>query len=99
MFDLGKYGWLTPYAQFYYSDGYNTSNLFIIDPVFQQESFTKTDLRLTWSSPTYAYSVEGFVENVEDNAVLARSNNNSQDGAQTGFNYPRNYGVRLGATF
>ncbi|RME63641.1 MAG: TonB-dependent receptor [Alphaproteobacteria bacterium] len=98
-FDLGELGYLTPYAQFYYSDGYNTSNLFSIDPLQQQGSFTKTDLRLIWESSDRAYAFEAFVENIEDEAVLARGNNNGNDIVQTGFNYPRNFGVRFRTHF
>ncbi|GAB4149347.1 MAG: TonB-dependent receptor [Sphingomonadales bacterium] len=98
-FNLGEMGYLTPYAQFYYSDGYNTSNLFAIDPLQQQGSYTKTDLRLIWDSPDRNYSVEAFVENIEDEAVLARGNNNGNDIVQTGFNYPRNFGIRFRSEF
>lgn len=100
-FDLGSYGVVTPYVQFYYSDGYNTSNLLSIDPLQQQESFTKTDLRLIWDAPESLgnYSVEVFVENIENEAVLARGNNNGSDIVQTSFLAPRNYGVRLRADF
>ena len=98
-FKLGELGYLTPYAQFYYSDGYNTSNLLATDPLQQQDSYTKTDLRLIWDSPNRAYSFEAFVENLEDEAVLAWVNNNGNDIVQTGFNYPRNYGIRFRAAF
>lgn len=98
-FNLGELGYLTPYAQFYYSDGYNTSNLLAIDPLQQQGSYTKTDLRLIWDAPERAYSVEAFVENIEGEAVLARGNNNGNDIVQTGFNYPRNFGIRFRADF
>ncbi len=98
-FDMGDKGQLTPYAQFYYSDGYNTSNLLATDPNQQQDSFTKTDFRLIWDAPEGNYSVEAFVENLEDEAVLARGNNNSDDIVQTSFLYPRNYGVTVKARF
>lgn len=98
-FDMAELGSLTPYVQFYYSDGYNTSNLFSIDPLQQQGSFTKTDLRLIWDSPEENYSFEAFVENIEDEAVLARGNNNGNDIVQHSFNYPRNYGIRFRANF
>ncbi len=99
--DIGEYGTLTPYVQFYYSDGYNTSNLLSIDPLQQQDSFTKTDLRLIWDAPeTFGdYSIEVFVENIEDEAVLARGNNNSSDIVQTSYLYPRNFGLRFRADF
>lgn len=96
---LGEYGSLTPYVQFYYSDGYNTSNLLATDPAQQQDSFTKTDLRLIWDAPDGNYSIEAFIENLEDEAVLARGNNNSDDIVQTSFLYPQNYGVTFKARF
>ncbi len=95
----GDLGTLTPYAQFYYSDGYNTSNLLATDPAQQQGSFTKTDLRLIWDAPDENYSIEVFVENLEDEAVLARGNNNSDDIVQSSYLYPRNYGIRMKARF
>ena len=98
-FDLGEQGSITPYIQFYYSDEYFTSNLVGPDPNQLQDSFTKTDFRITWESVDGRYSVEAFVENIEDEAVLARGNNNSDDAVQTGFLYPRNAGVRLRARF
>ncbi|MEP3891885.1 MAG: TonB-dependent receptor [Hellea sp.] len=97
--DLGDKGTLTPYAQTYYSGGYNTSNLLANDPSHYQESFTKSDLRLIWDAPSDNYSVEVFVENIEDSAVLARGNNNSDDIVQTSYLYPRNQGVKFKARF
>ncbi len=97
--DMGDNGTLQPYVQFYYSDGYNTSNLLATDPAHDQDSFSKTDLRLIWSSSEGTYSIEGFVENIEDADVLARGNNNSDDIVQTSYLYPRNYGVRLKVNF
>ncbi|MEM9317300.1 MAG: TonB-dependent receptor, partial [Pseudomonadota bacterium] len=97
--NLGDQGVLTPYVQFYYSDGYNTSNLLATDPSHDQDSFTKTDLRLIWSSPDERFAVEAFVENIEDSDVLARGNNNGDDVVQTSYLYPRNYGLKFRADF
>ncbi len=99
LFSLGDKGSLTPYLQFYYSDGYNTSNLLATDPSHDQDSYTKTDARLIWDSPEEKYSIEAFIENIEDSDVLARGNNNSDDIVQTSYLYPRNYGVRFKARF
>lgn len=97
--DLGDKGTLTPYAQTYYSGGYNTSNLLANDPNHYQESFTKTDLRLIWDAPSENYSIEVFIENIENSAVLARGNNNSDDIVQTSYLYPRNNGIKFKARF
>ncbi len=96
-FHLAGGSTLTAHLQFYMSDGYNTGNLLSIDRNVDQDSFTKTDLRLIWNSADEKFSVEAFVENIEDEAVLARSNNGSNDNVQTGYNYPRNYGIRFRA--
>jgi len=98
-FDMGDNGSVTPYLQVYYSDEYGTSNIIGNDPNQLQDSFTKTDFRVTWENVDGKYSVEAFVENIEDEAVLARGNNNSDDLVQTGFLFPRNAGVRLRANF
>ncbi len=99
LIDLGDMGTLTPFAQIYYSDGYNTSNLLANDPSHYQESFSKTDLRLIWDAPSENYSIEVFVENLENEAVLARGNNNSDDIVQTSYLYPRNQGIKFKARF
>lgn len=98
-FDLGENGTLTAHGQTYYSDEYNTSNLLATDPSHQQDSFTKTDLRLIWSSVNEQYAVELFIENIEDEAVLARGNNNGDDVVQTSYLYPQNYGATFRMNF
>ena len=45
------------------------------------------------------YSVEIFVENIEDEAVLGRGNNNSDDIVQNSYLYPRNQGIKFKAKF
>ena len=97
--DLGDNGTVTPGISIYYSDEYFTSNLYSPDPNQLQDAYTKTDLVVRWDSASGDYSVEGFVENASDEAVLARGNNNSSDVVQTGYLYPRNYGIRLKARF
>ena len=91
--DLGDKGTLTPAVFFHYSDEYDTSNLYSLDPNTKQDSYTKTDVRVTWRSVDEQYTVAAYIENIEDEAVLSRSNQNSQDNMQTGFLYPQNYGV------
>ncbi len=99
LFDFGSNGTLRPYLQTYFSDGYNTSNLLATDPSHDQDSYSKTDFRLIWDSLDGKYSLEAFVENIEDEGVLARGNNNSDDIVQTSYLYPRNYGLRIRARF
>jgi outer membrane receptor protein involved in Fe transport len=90
---------LTPGILFLYSDDYNTSNLYVLDPNHQQDSYTKTDLRLTWLSASGDYRVAAFANNIGDEAVLSRGNSNSQDPVTNGYLYPRNYGVEFQVRF
>ncbi|MCZ6501651.1 MAG: TonB-dependent receptor, partial [Gammaproteobacteria bacterium] len=96
---LGNGATLTPAIYFSYSDAYNTSNLYILDPNHDQDSYTKTDIRLTWRSADQQYIVAAYIENIEDEPVLSRGNNNSQDIVQTGYLYPQNYGVSFSMRF
>jgi iron complex outermembrane receptor protein len=98
-FDLGNRGSLTPLLSIRYSDEYGTSNLFSQDPAHQQDSFTKTDFRLTWLSADNDVTVAAYVENIEEEAVLSRGNSNGSDAAQNGYLYPRNYGVSFSVEF
>lgn len=99
LIDMGDKGSLTPYGQMYYSSSFNTSNLLANDPSQEQEAFTKFDGRLIWDDASEKYSIEAFVENIGNTAVLARGNNNSDDVVQTSYLYPRNYGMKFSAKF
>jgi outer membrane receptor protein involved in Fe transport len=98
--DLGSSGRITPQLQFYYNDGYSAqTQLSYLDPAGTQGSYTKTDLRLSWTSADDRFGVEGFVENLEDKVVLQRVTYGGEGIEQAVFGYPRNYGVRLRARF
>jgi outer membrane receptor protein involved in Fe transport len=65
---LGDWGTLTPRVQYYWQDEtyfrpFNRS-------FDLQEAFHKTDLKLIWTSPSEVWSVEVFVNNIEDEAVI-----------------------------
>jgi outer membrane receptor protein involved in Fe transport len=92
--DMGSSGVLTTYLQFYYSDSYNTDDVSLYSTQVQ-DSYTKTDLRLTWTSADEHFSVSGFVENIEDEVVLSRTNTGSDDLVQGSYAFPRNAGVKL----
>ena len=98
-FNLANGSVLVPGVLFAYSDSYNTSNLYSLDPNTDQDSFTRTDLRLTWYSPSGNYTVAAYAENIENEAVLSRGNNGSQDNVQTGYLAPRNYGIMFNVRF
>ncbi len=70
-FTLGSLGTLTPEIQTYYNSGYILSDL---TPQFgKNEAYTKTDLRLTFRSTDGNITVQAFVNNIEDEAVITRA--------------------------
>jgi len=95
--DLGDGGLLTPFLQVYYSDDYNTDDL-VTYFTQVQDSYTKTDLRLFWTSLEGKFAAEAYVENIEDEAVLGRTNIGSGVN-QSSYLFPRNYGVRFSVRF
>jgi hypothetical protein len=54
------------YSSMYWSFDYNVAGS-------EQTAFVKTDLRLRWRNAKRGLSVEGFVENIGNKAVLVRS--------------------------
>ncbi len=97
-FDMGSAGRLTPYLQTYYSDSYNTDDV-VTYSTQMQDSYTKTDLRLIWTSASESFTAEAFIENIEDEDVLARTNVGGNDLVQTSYLYPQNYGVKFSYGF
>lgn len=93
--ELGGDATLTPEVQTYFNGGYILSRALIN---FQQKSYTKTELRLTYQNGN-GLSLQAFVENLENEAVIGRATV-SNGGAFSGtFAAPRTYGLRLGYRF
>lgn len=97
-FDLGESGRLTPRLQSYFSSEYGTDNETLYSTQ-QQDSFTKTDFSLAWTSANERISATAFIENMEDSEVLARTNIGGASQVQGGYLYPRNYGVKFSYMF
>ncbi|TQV81190.1 TonB-dependent receptor [Exilibacterium tricleocarpae] len=96
--DLGDMGRLTPFLQTYYSDEYSTDDV-VTYRTQRQDAYSKTDLRLIWTSLSEKLSAEVFIENAEDEEVLARTNVGGFDLVQSSYLYPRNYGVKFNYNF
>ncbi len=64
---------------------------------FYQPSYTKTDLSLTYRGADDAWNVGVFVENLENNLVLTSAAFGQFDGVS--FADPRQFGIRVGASF
>ena len=99
-FDLGSRGKLTPQIQVFYSGKYSSQNqVSFIDPNGTQPSFTKTDIRVAWTSADERFGLEGYVENLENEIVLLRTTYGGDGFNQVTYGQPRTYGVRVRAKF
>lgn len=96
--DLG-FGYLTPQAQMRYSSSYFAHGGLPFDLSGFQPSFTQTDLRLALSDHDRRYSVEVFVENIEDKMLNQRTQTGGDGLQQANWGMPRNYGIRTRLTF
>lgn len=70
----------------------------------REGAFTKTDVSLTYASADDRWTLQGYVRNLEDEAVRTASSPNSTTGLATNgagefYAPPRTYGLRLGVTF
>lgn len=92
-FDLGEMGTLTPEVQAYYNDGYLLSP--VLQFSFNQESYTKTDLYLTWRNAEENLTFQAFVQNVEDKAVIGRVTVGNGGAVNGTYQPPRTWGLRL----
>ena len=70
--ELGAGGTLTPLLQFYYSDDYSTSDQGYLHGL--QDAYTQSSFRLTWTSSDSRFNISGYVNNIEDEAVVLRAN-------------------------
>ncbi len=89
--DLGSSGTLIPGLVFYYTTDYRVD-----DSPFNygnQDSYTKTDLSLTWISSEGDWSVRAWVTNLEDEATLLKATRFGGDLAFTDYANPRMWGV------
>ncbi len=94
---------LRPYFQTSYASE-NYASDFNLDGV-KQDAYTKTDLRLIWKSADGAYEVQGFIINIEDEAVLVRAAVFNPGAApditslQASWGNPRTWGVSASYNF
>ena len=89
--DLGSSGTLIPALTLYYTTDYRVD-----DSPFNygnQDSYTKTDLSLTWISVEGDWSVRAWVTNLEDEATLLKATRFGGDLAFTDYANPRMWGV------
>jgi outer membrane receptor protein involved in Fe transport len=89
----------TAFSSQYWSFDFNV-------PGTEQDSYTKSDLRLTWESENSGLSIQAFVQNLENEAVLTRTvifgpSEAATPTASIQANYadPRTYGLAVGLKF
>lgn len=104
VFNLADGNTLTPLAQVSHSARYWSFDYNV--PGSEQKAFTKADLRLRWKNGKSGLSVEGYVENLSNQAVLLRSVIFRPDEAnvptasiQANYGDPRTYGIKVGLDF
>jgi len=94
---LGGAGTLTPEIQTYYNAGYILTDL---TPEYgNNDAFTKTDLRVTYRSLDGTYTVQAFVNNIEDKATITRAVYSNHRSLLVTYAPPRSYGVTVGLRF
>ncbi|MGC4252114.1 MAG: TonB-dependent receptor [Sphingobium sp.] len=93
------FGYLTPQAQMRYSSSYFAHGGLPFDLSGFQPSFTQTDLRLAVSDYDRRYSLEVYVENIENEMLNQRTQTGGDGLQQANWGMPRNYGMRLRLTF
>lgn len=89
------FGYLTPQVNFRYSDSYFAHGGLPFDLSGFQPSFTQTDLRIGISDYERRYTVEGFVENIENEMINQRTQTGGDGLQQANWGLPTIYGVRL----
>ncbi len=92
--DLADHGTLTPRVDFYYRS--ETSFRQFDNPRDEQKAYTRTDVRMTWRSPSEQLWVELFMRNLEDARV--KTNQDIYDNIYRLHYYdsPRSGGIRVG---
>lgn len=93
-FQLGGLGTLTPRVQFHYEDDQYLREF--NKPVDHEDSFTRTDVVISFRHAGGQWYLEGFVNNIEDEDVRNNLQNFPGHGLQYQLDAARTYGVRLG---
>ncbi|MDH3547780.1 MAG: TonB-dependent receptor [Gammaproteobacteria bacterium] len=93
--EFGNGSVLRPYLQTTYTSDYYASDYNL--PAAKQSAHTKSDVRLIWTSADSKLEIQGYVLNLEDEAVLMRivtfNPTDTHTGLQTHWNNPRTWGV------
>ena len=95
--NLGGAGTLTPEIQTYYNSGYILTDL---TPDYgKNDAYFKTDLRLTYRTADGKFTLQAFVNNIEDKAVITRAAYTNHRALLVNYAPPRSYGLNAGFRF
>ena len=95
--DLGSAGTITPLAQVAF---FGSSHLTEFNtPIDRQKAYSKTDLRLAWTTASKTLTAEAYVENLEDKSVLIAGIFGPAGGLFANYGAPRTYGGRVSVRF
>ena len=96
-FSLGSAGTLTPEIQTYYNSGYILTDL---TPDYgSNPAYTKTDLRLTYRNADGKFSLQAFVNNLEDKAIITRAVYTNHRALLVNYAPPRSFGLNAAYRF
>ena len=98
-FDFGHRGKITPLIQVHYSSSYYAHGNLPYNPAGFQDHYTKTDLRLGWTSENERFGAEIYGENLENEIVNQRTQSGGDGIEQVTWGMPTNFGIRLRAKF
>ena len=95
-----EYGSFTPRIQYYWQDDafYRAFN----DPLDEQQTYHLTDVKLSWRSPEERYSLELFVNNIEDDSVFQNVLVGPAEVSSPSlawYGAPRTWGIRAGFVY
>ncbi len=97
VFELAGGSTIRPFLQTTYTSKYYASDVNV--PGTEQDAHTKSDLRLIWTNAEGNLQIQGYMLNVEDEAVIQRiaifnpSGTTNYTGLQTHWNNPRTWGI------
>ncbi len=94
---LGGAGTVTPEIQTYYNSGYILTDL---TPDYgKNDAYFKTDLRLTYRTADGKFTLQAFVNNVENKAIITRAVYSNHRALLVNYAPPRSFGLNAGIRF
>ena len=95
--DLGHSGVLTPSATWLYSSSYYTTDY--NTALDRQKAYSKFDAALRWTLGDGKTFIEGYGDNIGNQAILYSGVVGRRERVQVSYGAPRTYGIRVGTKF